>query len=315
MMALYGSGLAPGTHRNRHRQASTYVDFMIRHSLNPASPDQYDVMQFVSHLAELGLSPASINNITSGAKSWVADAGGEVAIFESKEMVRLKRGVAKTLGRPARQAPALSPTDLILVISFMSNIGPPANAPIAALLMAYFTFMRQSNLVTHSTHGWNDSHTIRRRDVTPHEMGLTVSLRSSKTIRSPAGAIALLLPAIPNSILCPVTAWNRAVESCPAPPSAPAFMCTQTKPLDQRTLTVMFRKSLAAVGVMDAPSYTLHSLRRGGARACHTQGVPPAAIMAQGTWESDAVFQYIPRQAPTAAPVALAALFGRATGN
>lgn len=315
MMSLYDKGLAVGTHKNRLRQAAMFVEFMTCHELDPTRPEQYDILQFVTHLAEQNLSPASIYNIISGAKSWVVAAGGDGELFSSKASARLKRGIAKTLGRQLRQAPALSPSDLYLVISFMTKLGPPAASPIAALLTAYFTFMRQSNLLVPTGRTWNTPHTIRREDVTPHSQGLLVTIKSSKTIMSANQATALLLPRIPGSILCPVTAWYRAIEGCPAAPTAPAFMSTPTRPLDVRTLTNMLRSTLEAVHIPDAHSYTLHSLRRGGARACHAQGVPPAAIMAQGTWESDAVYRYIPRQAPSAAPVALAELFGRATGT
>ena len=313
MMSLFKAGLAQGTRKNKHRQAASYVSFMMDHDLPPSSPDQYDVLQFISHLATKNLTMGSINNVLSGAKAWVFDAGGDASVFESRDTVRMKRALVKTHQRPPTQAPPLSPTDLFLVIQFLRRLGPASLAPIAALLMGYFTFMRQSNLVVSSPSAWNDPHTIRRRDVRPHNLGLSVSIMSSKTIRSPEGAVSVLVPVVPDSILCPVSAWFQATNYCPAPLSAPAFMAAPSRPLDQRTLSRILRSTLLALQVPQAGSYTLHSLRRGGARACHAQGVDPSAIKAQGTWESDAVFDYIPRQAPTAAPVALAVLFGRAT--
>ena len=141
MMTLYNNGLAPGTHRNRRRQASTYVRFMSAHNLDPSSPDQYDILQFITSLASGKISPASINNIVSGAKIWVHDMGGDTEVFDSRATARLKKGIAKAMIQPVKQAPALSPTHLQLVINFLNRMGPEASTPIAAILMAYFTFL------------------------------------------------------------------------------------------------------------------------------------------------------------------------------
>jgi hypothetical protein len=40
-------------------------------------------------------------------------------------------------------------------------------------------------------------------------------------------------------------------------------------------------------------TYTLHSLRRGGATLCHEMGLPIEQIKSHGTWASDAVWTYI----------------------
>ena len=314
MTALYGRGLARGTETNRTRYAHRYVRFMYEHRLPPLLPDQYDVLQYTTRLASCKLSPGTINNMLSGAKNWVQEADGDTSAFESKALQRLKRGIARDTTHVIVQAPPIQPPVLAQIIDFLRQLGPASYAPSAALLIAYFTFVRQSNLLTPSPNVWDHPHTLRRRDVSEHRNGLRVLIRSSKTILSPSKSVFLFLPRVPGSPLCPLDAWTRVVTWCPAPPSAPAFMSSPCTPLDQRTLTGILRSTLAALRVPNYTSYTLHSLRRGAAQACQAQGVDTAAIMGHGTWESDAVFSYIPRQAPTAAPVALAEYFGRATG-
>ena len=314
MMTIYSGGLARGTQKNRLRQAYRYVSFMRAHHLPPTAPDEYDILQFATYLTHMKLSPQSTANAISGAKCWVREAGGEVRAFESHALTRLKRGLNRQTKRVITQAPALQPALMISITKFLLQVGPPAYTPLAALLTAYFTLIRQSNLVSPSPNIWHATHVLKRGDITPHPKGLSVRINSSKTITSHQQSVSLLLPSIPGSILCPVAAWSRAVTCCPAPLEAPAFMSSPQTPLDQRTLTQILRGTLSALGVKNFASYTLHSLRRGGAQACHALKVPPEAIKAQGTWESDAVFNYIPRQAPTEAPVALAAYFGRATG-
>ena len=211
-------------------------------------------------------------------------------------------------------SPPLTPRALQAVIGFLSKLGTPTLMPIAAILIGYFAFLRQSNLLSPRPDMWGGPHTLRRKDIRLCSLGLRILINSSKTIDSPAKAVELLVPKIPNSPMCPVSAWLNAASAVPASGSAPAFLSSAEVPLDTPTLTTMLRMSLRVLDIPAADSYTLRSLRRGAAQACHSSGVPLAAIKAQGTWVSSAVFSYVPRQAPSAAPLALASFFGRASG-
>ena len=215
----------------------------------------------------------------------------------------------------ASVAPPLTPPLLQAVVSFLMSVGNATVMPIAALLVGYFLFLRQSNLLSPSHLMWGGCHTLRRRDIRFTTQGLRILIHSSKTIYSKTRAVELLVPRVSNQILCPVRAWARASSAFPASGSAPAFLASTTKPLDTATLTKILRWSLAAISVPSPFSYTIRSLRRGAAQACLALGVPLEAIKAQGTWESSAVFSYVPRRAPSVAPVALAEFFGRATGT
>jgi hypothetical protein len=44
---------------------------------------------------------------------------------------------------------------------------------------------------------------------------------------------------------------------------------------------------------LPSSTYTLHSLRKGGATFCHEVGVPLDHIKSHGTWESDTVWTYL----------------------
>ena len=79
-------------------------------------------------------------------------------------------------------------------------------------------------------------------------------------------------------------------------------------------MTQILRLALSVLNVPFCSLYTMHSLRRGAAVACHSLGIPLEALKAHGTWASSAVYSYIPRKAPRDAPEALASLFGRASG-
>ena len=315
MLSLYDRGLAPGTHKNREAQASRYIRFMKGHHAPTLNPGVYDVLQFVTSLYSALLSPGSIKNAISGARSWVLENQGDVSAFSSPSIKRLCKGGDALSSHCSSIAPPLTPNLLQSVIGFLRSLGPSTLMPVAALLIGYFSFMRQSNLLSPSALMWGGRHTIRRHDIQPCAHGLKVIIRSSKTISTSSGAVQLFIPQVNNSIICPVRAWARASSAFPALGSAPAFMSSSSRPLDTVTLTKILRWSLVMVNAPSPFTYTIRSLRRGAAQACLSLGVPVEAIKAQGTWESAAVFSYIPRRAPSAAPAALADYFGRATGT
>ena len=315
MLQIYHAGLAQGTHKNRSRHAQRYISFMAHHGVEPARAEEYDILQYATHLFSSLRAPGSVRNALSGARAWVAEVGGIVTPFSSHALKRLRRGGDKALLHTVSKAPPLRPRHLRALIQFLISLGPSTLMPVAALLVGYFSFLRQSNLVSPSGAGWGGPHTLRRRDIQPHALGLSIVIHSSKTISSPQDSTQLLVPAVPGSQMCPVSAWRKASEAFPAPGSAPAFLVNPNTPLDTLTLTKILRTSLAVIDVPGPTSYTLHSLRRGAAMACYSLGVSLPAIQAQGTWESKAVLSYVPRRASPAAPVALANYFGRATGS
>ena len=315
MLQVYDAGLSKGTHKNRLRHAQRYIGFMAQHGVDPAHPDVYDVLQYAALLFSSMRAPGSVKNALSGAKAWVVEVGGEAAPFSSAALKRLRRGGDRGLFHTASQAPPLRPRHLLALVQFLTSLGPSTLMPVAALLVGYFSFLRQSNLLSPSGTGWGGPHTLRRKDIQPHVLGLSLTIHSSKTISSPQEAVELIVPSVPGSPICPVEAWRKAAAAFPAPDSAPAFLADTITPLDSVTLTKMLRLSLAVINIPGPGLYTLHSLRRGAALACHQLGVALPAIQAQGTWESQAVYSYVPRRASPAAPVALANYFGRTAGS
>ena len=288
---------------------------MTKHGAPLLEPRIYDVLQFVTSLYHTMRSPGGIQNALSGARSWLLDHGGSPDALSHPSVKRLCRGGNKVFPHRVLCAPPISPRVLRHLIAFLTTFGTPTLMPIAALLIGYFAMLRQSNLLSPRPGIWGGPHTIRRRDIRPCPQGLRVTLNSSKTIQAPRDAVELLVPKIHDSLLCPVLAWHKASAAVPASGLAPAFLSSADTPLDTPTLTKILRLSLKMIHVPLYDTYTFRSLRRGAAQACQGAGVPLAAIKAQGTWESSAIFSYIPRKAPTAAPLALASYFGRATGT
>ena len=73
--------------------------------------------------------------------------------------------------------------------------------------MAYFNLLQQFNLLLPAIGGWGGPNTIGLQDIVSTPDGLQVTISSSKTIKTQAQAVALLVPGLPSSLLYPIRAW------------------------------------------------------------------------------------------------------------
>lgn len=64
------------------------------------------------------------------------------------------------------------------------------------------------------------------------------------------------------------------------------------KPIPLSYMTKRWRRAVAALG-LGSIGFTLHSLRRGGARYLQDQGASPTQIASHAGWKSGAMFDYI----------------------
>ena len=115
------------------------------------------------------------------------------------------RGSKRLLGAaPFRKLP-ITPK-LLLSMARLFNLGNPLHAAMWALfLVAFFSFLRKSNLVADSPSATSDKLPCRCDFVLAPE-GAFLQIRATKTIQFKQRILSIPLPFIPNSPLCPVSA-------------------------------------------------------------------------------------------------------------
>ena len=188
-----------------------------------------------------------------------------------------------------KQAAPLTVEILKLIFSNL-NLAVPADLTFwALLLMAFFGMVRKSNLVPNTrnppTHG---AHLVRGR-VLVGRNNLVMAWRFSKTSKGER-VHRILLPALPDSSLCPVEVYKLMVHAMPAPADSPAFLVPRgghLSPFTYRDYNDRLREILNACGIEGA-KFSTHSARVGGATAAHEAGVPIRNIQAQGDWSEHA---------------------------
>ena len=218
------------------------------------------------------------------------------------------KGVARVSDHVPTQAPPLSVGDVKAMCDILQSMGGPALVARTAVLIGFHTMLRQSNLLPAAC--GPTTHNVRRRDVRRQGGLLWLDIMSSETITGPGdqGSIPVMST---GGKYCPVRAWEDYVRVVPLAPSCPAFMLDETTLLTPRRLITYMRTALHLIGHPAATYVTVHSLRRSGAQAAARAGVSESGIMAHGTWKSEALYAYTPKQLYTQVPTTLASLFGR----
>ena len=292
MLDVCYAGLAPGTWKNKSAQVRRYITYAGTAGFDPRRPDQYDILSYLLHLKESLASPGAALNYISGAKTWVLLMGGAHAAFDSYPTSLMKRGIRRSSTHVPRPAPPLTKKQLHDVVAYVRSDGPAAEVIAAALLIGFATLLRQGNLLGEAGPG---AHALAARDLVSTPAGLQITVMSTKTRWRSSPSTTIWIPRGATRQRCPVAAWDSYASATRPHPSGPAFVLPSGAPLLPLTLVTALRLSLGALGTPEAESFSLHSLRRGGAQAYALAGCSLGQIKALGTWSSDAVLAYVPQ--------------------
>ena len=177
---------------------------------------------------------------------------------------------------------------------------------------AYFgvaTFLRQSNFIP-TTPG-DGRHLLTRGDVQVDAAGLRVHVRTTKTLSPRSGGVVLPVARVPGSRYCPVESCTHALGLVTGAPGGLLFLLPSTGgPLTVTAMTMACRRVLRAARWPMANAFTLHSLRRTGARLAPEGGSDLPDFMLHGTWTSSGVRSYVPTHLALSVPVTIATVLG-----
>jgi hypothetical protein len=178
----------------------------------------------------------------------------------------------------------------------------------AACLLMFFATLRKSNLVSDSVASFSADKQFCRADISFIDDCVHIKVKYSKTIQFKERGYTVVLPRLHHP-LCPVTALRRALQKCPLPSSAPAFVTNILgTPMTGSWLGAKLRTIVRRVG-LDPRLYTSHSFRRGSAVWALQCGVPGEIVKQMGDWKSECYHQYLD-QLPVSIHLHYRKLFG-----
>ena len=226
------------------------------------------------------------------ALRFFSQALGYPAIFDkSPRLARLVRGIKRYQGN-RHTRPKRTPITPLLLRKLGVNL---FRSPMllldkqmiwAAMLSAFFGFLRISEYTSQWTRGYDPQVTLCVEDVHLFNNRVDLRLKASKTDPFRQGVTIRL--AHNGSALCPVTAMRKYREANPRL-VGPLFQFHDGRYLTRQTLMRVLN-SIKPEGVTNMST---HSFRIGAATAAAAAGYPRRAIQALGRWASDCYRRYV----------------------
>ena len=158
----------------------------------------------------------------------------------------------------------------------------------ALFLVAFFTFLRKSNLVLDNPRQISPK-VITRANLVFTSSGVNVHVSATKTIQCQQRSLILPFPVIPAR-LCPISVLRYHLALNPGPVSAPLFSVLSGSglvPITYKQFRVFLSRVVSKLR-LDPSLYFPHSFRRGGATFAFDCHIPSEIVKPQGDWQSDA---------------------------
>ena len=154
-----------------------------------------------------------------------------------------------------------------------------------SICFAFLFFLRLSNILPHTTSGFDVSRHLCVGDIIFSSLGATIVVKWSKTIEDRVSTATVAIPYLSNSLLCPIIAL-KTMLSLRAPQTNELWFQLQSDGHWKVLTDSVVRKHLKHVyAILQLPrSLTFHDFRRWGATWAFLRGVPIQQIQAQGTW-------------------------------
>lgn len=260
---------------------------------------------YYQFLANSFSSPGTVKNHVSGAKNWVQLHRGNIQHFAAYELGMMSKSVLEGSKHIPSPAAPLSPQDIKTICSYVDSLANPHPAYKAAILLAFATFLRVSNVLSPSKTSWGGSHTLLVKDIICYQGRLDVTIWSTKTRKNGEPHVLQVLPSLDPS-LCPVMAWRRYIDYVQPCPLGPAFMLDDDTPLTPGPVVNLMRTALRKAGNPAYSRVSFHSLRRGGAQTAAKNGATQEEIMYHGTWKSSAGVEAYLKPDPRMVPAIMA---------
>lgn len=248
--------------------------------------------EYVSHLVDAGVAPATVEQAIACVRRVHRDAGyeGRPSTRGARLVLRAYRRDRAAGGVRTRQA-APAALDQLRAMVAASDPTTPAGLRDRALLLVGFALMaRRSELAA-----------LDLADLREVPEGLLVTIRRSKTDQDGRG-VEVAVPYGSHPDTCPVRtvrAW-RALLAQRGITDGPLLRRVDRHGhiggrLSGDGIRRIVQAAAVRAGLPDADAYSAHSLRAGGATAAARAGVPVATIARHGRWSptSPVVHGYI----------------------
>jgi hypothetical protein len=256
----------------------------------------HNLLRYVAYLSRR-LSANSIPKYLNVVRLAHLEYGRDSPTANNWHLDSMIKGINRDRGTAIRQKLPITPEILLDIKRSIDLTAPYWITFWSACLVAFFGFLRKSNVFLDPSLPTTAQKHIRREDIIVGPDNVTfVRLHHSKTIQFRQRTLDLPLPFIPGHKLCPVTAiltmFNTSKNVNGNQPAFTYQTHSGPKSLSYYQFLKDLKRILAELGY-NPKQFAGHSFRRGGATCAMQAGVPGEAIQLLGDWQSETYKRYI----------------------
>ena len=212
---LLAKSIAPSTHTNYHSACSNFLRFCATHNLPPFPPKENTLILYVTQLSTYS-SHANIKMHLAAIRHYTIRRHFVSPIPTFQRLYLLIKGIKRTQG-PKFQRRKRDPITPPMLVTIKTHIMSSEHDYVdklmlwAALLTAFFGFLRVSEYTSPTKHKYDPSSSLLTTDLTLSPTTASLHIKSSKT--DPFRTGVTLRIAANNTILCPISALYKYVQS------------------------------------------------------------------------------------------------------
>lgn len=280
----------PATRRQHSYLVRLFVGLAVRLRRDHCRPDEQLVVSFLVFLLQNYKTQKVVRSMFSTLKACLARASIDVTAFETNRVSLFVRSIGINKRTPTRQRPPMDVTALRRIVSYWRSDGVLGPTLAAAAIMMFVTSLRQSNLFPTSKLAFDSTRQLIWADVIWRQDYLKVHIKWGKAQQKTSTRYQKI-PRASDSCLCLVSALV-AIRRHRQRLSDPIFAFPDRSPVPISYVSKRWTQAVKALG-LESVGFTMHSLRRGGARYLQDMGVDDGNIAQHVGWRSSAMYDYI----------------------
>lgn len=233
----------------------------------------------------------SVKSLLSTLTALLDRTGVSTSEFRSHHASMLVRSISINKRAPTAQRPPIDVPILRRVIDHW-QIDQHNNLPlIAAALFMFTTGVRQSNLFPVNQRSFDPTRHLVWADNFWRIDCIKINIKWGKAQQQTTTHLQKI-PKASSPDLCLYTALRHLYHRAITSRQSPVIAFRDGKPITNKYMRKRWSEALEALGLRQY-AFTLHSLRRGGARFLQDSGVNTGNIASHVGWRSSAMFHYI----------------------
>ena len=297
----------PSTVSARNGHFRTFLAFLTFLQL-PIVINVHNILIFLEYLHNNTISPKVIRNYLSSISALALHFNLDPRPTKYEMVLRFLRSISiNSIFSPTPRG--IFSIEMLYHISLACDILPDPILYRSIFLLAYFGFLRMSNIAPHSLAAFDSSKHFLQQDLRFFPPGTHLIIKWTKTLQDNKSHHVIQIPSIQNIFLCPVRALQALLKSRPLLPSFPLFAHFSYP--HHRVIDTHIRNALKKVlAFKNFPlkGFGFNTFRRSGATFAFDYNVALQNIMAHGLWRSLAVWTYLQNasQAPSIIPTTFA---------